>query len=107
MALEVFKIDPMRKPGHKSVSTALAFSICVGGLGLQQLYLRKYKSWLWRFGAAWLIIAVATVLAISGVHVDFFVWFLTLIWLFVNVMVDWFTIWRQVDQANKRVDLGL
>lgn len=107
MALEMFKIDPMRNPNHKSFSTALALSICIGGLGLQQLYLRKYKSWLWRFGSGWLVIAIAAVLQASHISVDFFIWFLALLWLFVNVVVDWLTMWRQVDQANKRVDLGM
>jgi hypothetical protein len=107
MALEMFKIDSMKNPNHKSFSTALALSVCIGGLGLQQLYLRKYKSWLWRFGSGWLVIAVAAALTAYGAHVDFFVWFLALIWLFVNVVVDWLTMWRQVDKVNKNVDLGI
>jgi hypothetical protein len=32
---------------------------------------------------------------------------LALLWLFVNVVVDWFTMWRQVSQANKRIDEGV
>jgi hypothetical protein len=107
MALETFGIDPTRNPNHKSFSTAFALSICIGGLGLQQLYLRKYKSWLWRFGAGWLVLAAAAALTADHIHVDFFVWMLVLLWLFVNVVVDWFTMWRQVSQANKRIDAGL
>lgn len=107
MALEMFKIDSMRNPNHKSFSTALALSICIGGLGLQQLYLRKYKSWLWRFGSAWLVIVVAAALEADHIPVDFFVWLLALLWLFVNVVIDWLTMWRQVDKANKRIDQGL
>jgi hypothetical protein len=107
MALEMFKVGAMRNPNHKSFSTALALSICIGGLGLQQLYLRKYKSWLWRFGSAWLVIAVGAALEADRIPVDFFVWMLALLWLFVNVVVDWLTMWRQVDNANKRIDQGL
>lgn len=36
MALEMFKIGPMKNPSRESFSTALALSICIGGLGLQQ-----------------------------------------------------------------------
>lgn len=107
MALDMFKIDAARNPNHKSLSTALALAVCIGGLGLQQLYLRKDKSRLWRFGLGWLAIAIAAALTASGTHVDFFVWFLALIWLFVNVVVDWVTMWRQVDKVNKKVGLGI
>jgi hypothetical protein len=54
-----------------------------------------------------LVIAVGAALEADRIPVDFFVWMLALLWLFVNVVVDWLTMWRQVDNANKRIDQGL
>ncbi|RKP47598.1 hypothetical protein [Trinickia fusca] len=88
----------------KSLSLAYALAVCIGGLGLQQLYLGKYKSWLWRFGLGWLVIALAIVVKADSLHVFGPVWFLALIWLFLNVVTDWLTLWRQVLKVNERIN---
>lgn len=90
----------------KSLPLAYALALCIGGLGLQQLYLGKYKSWLWRFGFGWLVIALATVINSSSLHFLGPVWFLALIWLFLNVVTDWLTLWRQVLKVNERINQG-
>ena len=90
--------------GPKSISTAYALAICIGGLGLQQLYLGKYKSWLWRFGLGLLVLIVATIVNAGALKILGLVWLLALIWVFLNVVADWLTLWRQVLKVNEKLN---
>lgn len=104
MASENFKQRLAKgNPGPKSMSTAYALAICIGGLGLQQVYLGKYKAWLWRFGLGLLVFIVATIVDKGALKIFGSVWLLALIWVLVNVVTDWLTLWRQVLKVNERL----
>ena len=74
-----------RNLGPKSLSTAYALAICIGGLGL-------------------LVFIVATIVD-KGVLKTFGpLWLLALIWVLLNVVTDWLTLWRQVLKVNERLN---
>jgi hypothetical protein len=91
--------------GPKSIPHAYIFALFIGALGLQQIYLGKYKSWLWRYCIALLIVVLAFVLPEKAPGADFLrhAWLIPAFWLCVNVVVDWFTLWRQVMKVNERL----
>lgn len=93
-----------RNLGPKSLSTAYALAICIGGLGLQQIYLGKHRSWLWRFGLGLLVFIVATIVDKGVLKIFGPLWLLALIWVLLNVVTDWLTLWRQVLKVNERLN---
>ena len=107
MNLQNFKGQLAKKNlGPKSIPHAYIFALFVGGLGLQQIYLGKYQSWLWRYGIALLVVVLALVLPSKAPGAGFLrhAWLIAAFWLCANVVVDWFTLWRQVTKVNERLN---